>query len=196
MINILGLYLTMASTTFAAQAVIGFDDLFTYPGGDNNVVPNGYGEIQWSSFNFVNGLNNPLNPSGYQNAVVSANNVAFNAYGGPAQISSQNLFDLNSGYFTAAWSDGLQMEVQGFAGGHLLYENTYTLDTTAPLFIEFGFLNVDQVNFSSYGGVGHYQYVGGDQFVMDDIVVTVPEPRRLAFLILVALLGLLRGRFR
>ena len=94
-----------------------------------------------------------------------------------------NSFDLHSAYLTAAFSDGLQILVQGFTGPGiaydpantnvpvmggmtLTYENAYTLSASAPMLIHFDYTGVSQVRFipASEG-----------QFVMDNVEVTVPQ---------------------
>jgi hypothetical protein len=121
--------------------------------------------------------------SGYQNGVLSANNVAFNGSGNPAELSSSGPFDLNSAWLTAAWNDGLQLEVQGFAGGTLLYDQTYTLNAAAPTLLAFNYLGVDEVSFSSSGGINHGYDGSGTQFVMDNLTVSVPEPSTIGLVI-------------
>jgi hypothetical protein len=60
---------------------------------------------------------------------MSGNNVAFDFGSGPAtgSFSSATSFNLNSAYLTAAYNDGLQVDVQGFVGSTLTYDNTFTV---------------------------------------------------------------------
>jgi hypothetical protein len=133
-------------------------------------VPNGYGGLNWNNFAVVNGLE--FSPgTGYYAGVVSASNVAFNEYGFPASISvSGGLFNLDSAYLTFALNLDtlLNIEVQGFAGGTLLYDNTYTVNRSTPTVVNFNYLGVDTVTFISSPA---------QQFAMDNLTVTrVPEP--------------------
>jgi hypothetical protein len=169
---------------FAQTEILTFDDLPTPVSGNNpgSPIPNGYEGLQWQNFIYLNGVNSFFNPSGYQNGVVSPNNVAFNAYANPAMFSD-GLFNLNSAYLTGAWNDGLQVEVQGFVGAALIYDNTYTVNATGPTLINFNYLGVGAVNFISSGGVNHGfvnsqgLHITGTQFVMDNLSITiVPEP--------------------
>jgi hypothetical protein len=170
-----------AMDTFAANPVIlTFDDL-PGPGTFGSAVPSGYGGFQWYNFNYLDGMD--FTASGYQNGVLSANNVAFNGSGNPAELSSSGPFDLNSAWLTAAWNDGLQLEVQGFAGGTLLYDQTYTLNAAAPTLLAFNYLGVDEVSFSSSGGINHGYDGSGTQFVMDNLTVSVPEPSTIGLVI-------------
>ena len=92
------------------------------------MVPNGYNGFQWANFSVIDALDS-LIASGGQNGTVSPKNVAFNSNGNPANFSGSGAFTLDSAYLTAAWNDGLQLEVQGFVGTTLTYDNTYTLNT-------------------------------------------------------------------
>jgi hypothetical protein len=176
--------------------IITFDDL-PYPVAGIPVITNGYANLQWNNFNYLNGTT--IVPSGYENAVVSANNVAFNNNGNPAQISGGE-FNLISAYLTGAWNDGLSVQVQGFLSGNLAYDRTYTVNTTGPTLINFDFVGVDQVVFSSSGGTPNPAYAGhglGAQFAMDNLdIILVPEPSTLALIGLgtAMLLGFRRNR--
>jgi hypothetical protein len=176
-------YFVSTAIVFADTTItIKFDDIpsVSGPSGNFPVVTNGYNGFQWSNFYVVDALDSSI-PSGGQNGTVSPKNVAFNANGNPANFSSSGAFALDSAYLTAAWNDGLQLEVQGFVGTTLTYDNTYTLNTAGPVLVNFKYLGVDEVNFISSGGTHHSGYSGaGTQFAMDNLTVTVPEPNALS----------------
>ena len=161
-------------TTFAQSELLTFDDL----SGFEDPVPNGYGGLQWNNFSSYNtvvyasfgGLN------GDNNGVVSLSNVVFNAGAEPAFISG-GLFNLNSAYLMATWNDGLKVEVQGFVGATMTYDNTYTVGTQGSTLITFNYLGVDKVEFISSGGVPHGFTSGGPgtHFAMDNLSVTIFE---------------------
>ncbi len=134
--------------------LVTFDDLT-----GSGLVPVGYNSLTWSNFYYLDGLTYG-EPSGYTAGVVSSPNVAYNAYGAPAAISSPTPFDLVSGYLTAAWDNNLQVELKGFSGPTLVYDNTYTLSTTVPKLIQFNYVGVTSVQFIS---------LDGTQFVMDNV---------------------------
>lgn len=141
---------TLAFASNANALLINFDDVIT--SSDAN-VPSGYNNYTWNNFGIVNG-NSILN-TGYSIGIVSQANVAFNSDGTPAYISKSNLFNLTSGYFTAAWSDGLQLTVTGFSdelGTIQKYSSVYTLQTTAQSKIVFNWTEIRRVLFSSSGG--------------------------------------------
>lgn len=175
------IYFAAVATPLAAGSVLlTFDDLPTLS-NLGTYVPNGYGGLQWDTFMYFSPAVSGPYPSGYVNGTISPPNVAFNAYASPASLSSGVSFDLSSAYLTAAWNDGLQVEVQGFISGTLTYDNTYTLNTTSPQLINFNYLGVDQVTFSSSGGVNNnYPNGFGTMFAMDNLVLNaVPEPNAL-----------------
>jgi hypothetical protein len=108
--------------------------------------------------------------------------VAFNANGNPAEIDARGTnFSFLSTYLTGAWSSNLNIEVQGFRGGSLLYDETVVASATNPTLFTFNYLNVDRLYFRSFGGQdagfppSHGQ--GGTWFVVDNMSIEfVPEP--------------------
>jgi hypothetical protein len=168
--------------TALAQGVetLTFNDL-PDPGMYGSPVPAGYGGFQWDNFSYLDGAD--FIASGYQNGAVSGGNVAFNGIGGSALFNGGGVFDLDSAWLTAAWNDGLNVEVQGFAGASLIYDNTYVLNATAPTLINFNYLQVDSVEFISSGGVNYGSDGSGTEFVMDNLTVDVPEPDTFGLLI-------------
>jgi len=153
-----------------SAALITFDDL-PGPGSD---IPPGYHNLTWSNFYYLNAMAYGQ-PSGYLAGMISASNVAYNGYG-PAAMVASGPFDLLSAYLTAAWNDNLRVEVQGFTGAVLTYDNTYTLSATTPALITFNYVGVTQVQFISSGGTQHPGYLGsGLEFVLDNMTV-VPAP--------------------
>jgi len=146
-----------------------FDDL---PPSSGLPVPSGYRGVNWNNFYYVDAVDYIGNPSGYGAGVVSPKNVAFNANGAPASITSATPFDFFSAWLTAAWNDNLVLEAKGFANGVLLYDQTYALSATAPTLISFDMLGVTEVDFVSSGGTPHAGYGGsGKQFAMDDVAL-------------------------
>jgi hypothetical protein len=81
---------------------------------------------------------------------------------------------------TAAWNDNLEVQVQGFAQGSLLYDNTYVLGTASPSLLHFNYLGVDTVDFNIFfEGTPHGYSGAGSFFAVDNLTVDltpVPEP--------------------
>ncbi|HVM47815.1 MAG TPA: immunoglobulin domain-containing protein [Candidatus Acidoferrum sp.] len=187
-----GSYSVVASNAYGAVAsvdaalvilpsgaeLITFDDLPDSFDGD--LVLNGYGGLNWENFYEVNGLEQATNgPNGYTEAVVSPNNVVFNAYASPAYILGPGApFNLHAAYLTAAWNDNLQVQVLGFTGTNTpAYDHTYTLSATYPTLIVFNYSNVTEVEFISSGGKQHPGYTGsGEHFAMDNVAVSFSGP--------------------
>ena len=174
-----------AAASAAASTTINFDNLDGSTG--DQVVPNGYGGLNWTNFNVYDAVNDPgnLSHSGYEVAWVSPNNVAFSAF--PNQrptetISSDTIFNLNSAYLTSVWRDNLQVRVIGSLAGVPLptYDNTYTLSATAHTLETFNYVGIDSVEFIPSGGTFHdgYKFDAGPYFAMDNlnVDVLVPEP--------------------
>ena len=174
----------VAFTAPSQATLITFDDLSD--NGNGTQIPNGYQGLNWSNL-YV--LNTQLfsTPSGYQNNTVSPPNVAYNAFGAPAVISN-NTFTLNSFYLGAAWNDGLQVTVIGKLNGITLDAATFTANTSGPAVLEtLNWSGINELDFSSQGGVSHGYYGSGTQFVLDNLsintpVVNTPEPASLALL--------------
>jgi hypothetical protein len=184
----IGIALVGATAAGNAATLLTFDDL---PAGgpsdfDPPVVPDGYGGLNWDNFAVVNGLEfGATTGEGYYYGVVSSPNVAFNDYGDPASLAvSSGLFDLDSGYLTSALNSfpTLNIQVQGFVGATMLYNNTYTVNNSGPTLINFDYAGVDSVTFTA-----------GDEepswFVMDNLTVTVPEPRTYALMSMAVVLA-------
>jgi hypothetical protein len=173
-----------------AASLLTFDDLSPVSAGNSwAVIQNGYGGVQWNNFAVLNGLARPLT-EGYRTGTVSPDNVAFNLFGDPASVSSGTGFTLNSAYMTAAFVNGMQLGVQGWMGTTLTYNNTYTLNTNAPVLIDFNYVGVDRVTFITSPG---------SQYALDNLVITVPEPKALAQLSVAVVLyacGVLRKKIK
>lgn len=172
--------------TTASATTLTFDDIAA---DEIGVIPSGYGGLDWGNMAYVRATTYEGGDSGYNNGRASGEYVAFNSTGGPAdvlEISSAGTFDFNSTYLTAAWRDGMSIQVRGYNDGALLYDQTVVVDTYFPTLFTFNFLGVDRLNFTSFGGVRKHPGKGF-QFAMDDFTfnapqVPVPEPASLILL--------------
>jgi hypothetical protein len=196
-LNLVWAYLSSTGIAFAVAqppALITFDDLsppLAAQAGYYTIITNGYDGLNWQFFWVLDAVDSTsLNLSGYHNGLVSRKNDAFNVGGAPANFGRSTPFDFNSAYLTAAWNDGLQVEVQGIAGGSVIYDNFYTVDTFGPTLFNFDYLGVDEVNFIPSGGTQHPGFAGaGLQFVIDNLSVTdVPEPGTISLMTMGAIL--------
>ncbi|MBD2325794.1 PEP-CTERM sorting domain-containing protein [Alkalinema sp. FACHB-956] len=174
--------MTIASlaVSFPATAVtLTFDDgVLSTPFQNPGIfIPEGYGGFNWNTMAVVDGGSIPS--SGYNNAIVSGDNVAYNSGGTAAQIFrvDRGTFTFNSAYFTAAWNDGLQIAVQGYLNGLLKSEMTFQVDTDDPVQQTFNFIGIDELRFYSFGGIQNPKLsLSGTQFAMDDFVYNEPIP--------------------
>jgi hypothetical protein len=174
-------------TTASEAQILTFDNLATEYDPQfeiyYNAVPNGYGGLVWNGFWAVDAVNSSRGSvyGGMVAGLISPDDDIFNVYGAPATVSSSSgLFNLNSAYLTASLNDGLQVEVQGFAGTTLLYDNTYTVGPNAPTLENFNYVGVTSVTFTGSGGTVDPKFSppnrGNSVFVLDNMSVTVPEP--------------------
>ena len=168
-----------AQSSFGSD-LITFDNLPT-PGPSGSLIPNGYGGLNWSDFYYLNGTTYQYQPNGYNNGIVSPDNVALNGYGVTAMNSaSGGTFEFNSAYFTGAWSDGLQVTVQGYNNSTLLDSVTFTVNTSGPTLETFDWTGVNELVFSSTGGTHNPNFAqSGTEFAMDNFVYSTPEPASL-----------------
>jgi len=159
--------------TPAKALTIGFDDVSA-----DTSLPMGYEGFTWDNFWVLNG--ETYADSGYKAGVVSVSNVAFNAFGVPASLSRDVPFTLVSAWLTAAWHDGLSLQIDGYRGDMLAYSGTFAPSATERTLFTFNYEDVTRVEFTSSGGSIHTGYMGsGTHFAMDDVTVAnspVPEP--------------------
>ncbi|MBD2495699.1 PEP-CTERM sorting domain-containing protein [Nostoc sp. FACHB-280] len=182
------------TTAQAQQLVLTFDDLEpTNSVFEELPIPNGYGGLNWRNFGYLDTVLFNANPSGYINGTISSPNVAFNRFGVPATVSRQRgLFDFNSAYLTGAWNNNLKILVEGFASGITKYSTTVTVNSTSPTQINFDFLGIDTLRFTSFGGINAGYGGLGSQMVLDNFSYTpqpVSEPTNILGLITAASFG-------
>ncbi|CAM8388241.1 hypothetical protein MCEET85_00866 [Candidatus Methylopumilus planktonicus] len=135
--------ITMLALGSNANAlVINFDSL-----DGSGPITNGYSGLNWSNFWSLRGSDIPN--SGYAAGVVSFPNIAFNAYGDPASFSSTAQFTFVSAYFTAAFTNGLQITVSGSNGGVQLYTTTFSVSNTAPTLTTFNWSGITALRFTT-----------------------------------------------
>jgi PEP-CTERM motif len=169
----------------ASATVVNFDDL----AGGFGQVANGYNGLDWNNFFYLDGPAN--NPSGYAAGTVSTRNVAFNSFANPASITSTTDFFLGGAYLTAAWFDGLTIQVDAFNNGVAIWSQALSPSAAASTLFTFNNALVDEVRFTSFGGTQHAGYNGaGAHFALDNLFLNqavnlgaVPEPASWALMI-------------
>jgi len=173
--------LAMLLAVGQVQATIAtFDDL---PG--TGVPIGSYAGFTWSAYFYqLDGSLPAYQDTGYDHGRVSDNHVAYSAWENVVAVSDGE-FDFNGAWLTGAWNDGLSIQVKGYLGLGLLYDQTVIVNTTGPIWFNFNYLSIDQLEFSSSGGIPHnIADIGhGTHFVMDDFTYTpVPEPATMLLL--------------
>ncbi len=190
----------MSFVTAAASAsieTITFDNLPSQNGSTYTAVQNGYAGLNWDQLSVVDTALQTTNHgvSGYTNSVVSANNVAFNIWGTPATISamSSSGFTLYSGYFTAGWNNGLNVQAVATFENGTSATNSFILNTSSRSNIQFNWNHLASVTFTSSGGTNPGYVGSGTQFAFDNLTVdpvaAVPVPSAI-WLFSTALAGL------
>jgi hypothetical protein len=157
--------------------------------GDGAGVPNGYAGLNWQNMYTLNATTYVGGNSGYNHGRVSGDMVAYNGFADPAAVlEGTSPFTLNSGWFTAAWNDGLQLDMTGYVGGVATYFASNILNTNGPSFLTFDWMNLSSVSFASSGGVDNESLSGsGEHFAVDDLTVNAevtaaPEPASVVLL--------------
>ncbi len=93
------------------------------------------------------------------------------------------------------------MEVQGFCGTTLLYDNAYIVNTTEAKLVNFNYAGITEAKFIPSGGTLHTGYathsIDNTDFAMDNVTVSTPDGGVTAGLLGMALISLvtLRKRF-
>ena len=189
---------SLISTCWAG--VLTFDDILTDYSTSNGIVhgtlaviTNGYQGFNWVNFYIADGpaTASKYGTDGYYYGMVTASNVAFNRGGTPAEIDSLDAnFNFLSAYLTGAWNSNLNIQVQGFSGTNLLYDQTVVASATSPTLFTFDYMDIDRLYFNSFGGQNAGFPLGsGTHFVMDNFTFEfVPEPSSLLLTVAGALL--------
>lgn len=98
---------------------------------------------------------------------------------GAAIFGRYAAFDLNSAYLTGSGADDTKVQIIGSYRGQILYDNIFTLSSSAPTLCIFDYVGIETVYFRAPGSTGREDsYV---RFSMDDIIVNetasaIPEP--------------------
>lgn len=170
------LFLSAVPFIGLAQTVVNFDNLAD--NADENVgLPAKYMGLTWSSqWGWTDGLLSCFGPCGFINGTVSAPNVAYNALGDDVSVSSTTPFLFESAYLTAAWNDGMHVDIYGYLAGMQTNSMRVLLNTTGPQEFTFDW-NVDTITFHSEADGLNAGYNGsGGQIVFDNIAISSPLP--------------------
>ena len=174
---VIGLIAAISCPLEATVIVLNFDDI-TSQVTDDVVIPDGYGGLNWDKFGVIH--KDFYDDDGFENGTVSGDYVAFNRGSLSASVSN-GTFDFVGAYLTAAWNNGLNIDVEGFLGPTPLYSTTVIVDTTGPTWFDFDYTGIDKVVFTSYGGTNAGLDGSGTHFAMDNFTF-IPEPATIVLL--------------
>jgi hypothetical protein len=183
-----------AGVLFAGQAqsaVLTFDD--------TSSLAFGYGGFTWTQMGVLDPSSLAIFAnSGYNAGKISGDRIAYGSSGSdPAKISALSTFKLNSAYITAAWNDNLELKVAGLRGSSVVFSRTLILNATNPVREFFEWTGIDSVTFVSTGGTLHPGYSGGgNQFVIDNLVVNDAVPEATTWAMFIGGFGLIGATIR
>lgn len=182
LIGMLAVSVAAVSSPASAQTIT-FDDLSC----NAETVSDGYQGLDWNLTDCSNGSLTPF--SGY-NTLDGPGNVAFGPFETPFGFSSTTTFNFIQVDVAPAWNNNLSLQLQGFLGGSLVYNENFVL--TGPHMAQqllLNWANIDEVLFSPSGGVKHpdvAENANGTHLAIDNIVLgplnVVPEPGTYAML--------------
>lgn len=169
-----------------AQTVsVTFDDVSTtWDGyGLTAEIPQAYHGLWWGGFRILNSMDPPsyYTGTGYRNGVVSPRQVAWSLPGEQQGVFSPEPMTLQTGYMTAAYASELRVQVQGYRGFQLAYDETYTINMTTPTLVTFNFMDITRLTFIPEG-----------TFVIDNFTYVVPEPELTPLLVCFVVVLMLR----
>ncbi len=157
------------------DVILDFDDVVVNAQSEELSVSGVYNGFFFADAGIVNG-SAIYNESGYENGAVSGDNVLFNEDGNKLTIARLTDFDLESGVFTGAWNNGVNVRVTAYDDGEVTAIAEFALKADEPTFVEFefeGFKSIDTLEFESWGGVNAGYDGGGTQIAIDDLAFVV-----------------------
>lgn len=193
---LLSTLMLLGPSTATNATVITFDDL---PTTETDAIHSGYhgfnwGDEFWTSVAYIH--KNTLPGTGFENGVVSGNYAAFNNFAATSTITG-DIFNFNGSYLTAAWNDGLNIEVTGFLNNIRLFTQTVVVNTSTAQWFDFNYTGINKLSFLAWGGTPTNPGEGGEHFVMDNFTInestSVPESPPL-LLLLLGLVAIALGR--
>jgi hypothetical protein len=145
-------------------------------------IPDGYGGLQWStSFHVYDKTGLDPGWTGYQNGVVSGNRAAYNWYALDAQ-ASDGLFTFHGAYLTAAWLEGLEVQVLGYDTSVSTriprYEEIVSVSQTEATWFDFDFVGIDSLWIRTPEGIQDPPPGTTNlNVIVDDLTIEfIPEP--------------------
>jgi hypothetical protein len=179
----------LAITSAAFGSVITFSDL------SGTTIPNGYAGFDWTNFDHMPGMLDPLAKGGPAIAPPAPQSFAMNHAGQVASFGSTAQFTLTSAWLGTSWSNQLSLEVVGLLDGTAVHSVMVDLQSGQPQIVNFNWSGINEVRFVPIAAAS---VAGATQFAMTDVIVNqapaVPEPATL--LLFVPVIGLLGNKLQ
>ena len=156
-----------ASPIYGTPYTLDFEDL--YQGSENiAAIPAGYAGFQWTSqawwmaHEYYGTFNNGYDYGTMGDvAIYAGSGQSISMYGGPT-------FDFLGAYITSAWIADLDVTVQGYSSGSLIYTTTITTSNDQAYWFDFEFYGIDRLRFTPIGSTNN------ENIVIDNMII--PEP--------------------
>ena len=168
--------LVFPAVSARSQTVVTFDDLSDNASGAWFTSP--YYGLNWINILHENSIlsTSLVGLTGNYYGMVSPSNTAALFPGSEITTSGTN-FNFLSANLTGVWNSNLNIEVEGFNGAKEIYDTIVAASATNPTLFTFNYLNIDELEFNSYGGLPAFGYGPGTAFVMDNFMFEfIPEP--------------------
>jgi hypothetical protein len=125
----------------------------TFEGKSGSLSNSGYMSMNWHSrFHVLNGSS--YSGSGYQTAVTSGTQVAYNAWNEQNvyfESTNGSEFDFRDFYSASAWYNSQTLYVRGYKNGSQKYNKSFTIYKTTRQKLTCDFYDVDKIVFSNSG---------------------------------------------
>lgn len=98
---------------------------------------------------------------------------------GPSLFGRYAAFDFNSAYLTGSGTGDTQVQIIGSYRGQILYDNIFTLSSSAPTLCIFNYLGIETVSFRvprSTGREDSHVRFSMDNIVVNETTSAIPEP--------------------
>ena len=160
-----------------SSSVLTFDDIgYVTIYGD---IPQSYGGFNWDSdeIGYCNTTFGGFAGTGYENGAVSGTYAAYSR-DIKVSITGNSFFSFIDAYFTAAWSDSLNIKIMGLSEGMVLFEETMIANTNVPVQFTANYNGIDEVLIDSGVEVNPHLDDSKVFFLVDDFRTAdfVPAP--------------------
>ncbi|MCW5214589.1 hypothetical protein VU13_04710, partial [Desulfobulbus sp. US5] len=147
--------------------VIDFEEAITEVDGQ---IPDGYKGLNWGEYcHALDPVNYGLDPSGFVNGITSGQYVLANPWAETCVITAPGApVAFDGGYFTAAWTEGMELTINGYNGGVPTGSVETTVDSTGPTWVSLASLGeVDRLEISGWDPSMGWT----DFFALDDLKI-------------------------